>query len=106
MNATPGRDTNMAIRITCINKANGQHENPYVAITHLGWLEDGTGKSGRWTREVLFEWIKVQGGQAYVQQSTGRTKVITAASPRGTKYVKTEANSTDTANLLKLPECR
>lgn len=95
----------MAIRITCINKANGQHENPYLAITHLGWVEDGTGKADKSTRQALYDWIEIQGGQAYVQQGNGRTKVITAVSPRGTKYVKTEANSTETDNLLKLLEC-
>lgn len=35
----------MAIRIICIKKANGDHENSYVAISHLGWIEDGTNKS-------------------------------------------------------------
>lgn len=96
----------MAIRITCINKANGQHENPYVAITALGWVEDVTGKAGRWTREVLYDWITRQHGQAYVQVGMARATVITAVSPRGTKYVKTEADRTERDNLLQLPECR
>jgi len=39
----------MAIRITCINKDNGIHENPNVAITHLGWKNEQTGKTGRST---------------------------------------------------------
>ena len=30
----------MTIRITCINKDGGNHENPNVAISHLGWTED------------------------------------------------------------------
>lgn len=30
----------MAIRITCINKDNGDHENPNLAITHLGWINE------------------------------------------------------------------
>ena len=45
-----GGDCIMANRITCIDNANGQHENPYVAISHLGWEEDGTGKTGRTDR--------------------------------------------------------
>lgn len=28
----------MSIRITCITKAGGDHENPYVAISRLGWV--------------------------------------------------------------------
>ena len=96
----------MAIRITCINKANGQHENPYVAITDLGWVEDGTGKAGRLTREALHDWITRQHGQAYVQVGVARAMVIASVSPHGTKYVKTEADHTERDNLLKLPECR
>lgn len=95
----------MAVRITCINKANGQHENPYTAISHLGWSQDGTGNTGRSTREQMYDWIKNQNGQAYVQAGTARARVITAVSSRGTRYVKTEADSTDRDNLLKLPEC-
>lgn len=95
----------MAIRITCINKAGGQHENPYVAISHLGWVEDGTKLAGRWTRERLYDWIKLENGYAYVEGGGTSAKVITALSPRGTKYVKTEADSTERDNLLKLPEC-
>jgi len=96
----------MAIRITCINKDNGRHENPYVAIADLGWVADGTGKSGRVGRERLHDWIRSEGGVAYVQVGVARAAVIPAVSPRGTKYVKTEADSTDRDNLLKLPECR
>jgi hypothetical protein len=28
----------MSIRITCITKAAGDHENPFVAISRLGWV--------------------------------------------------------------------
>jgi hypothetical protein len=96
----------MAIRITCINKANGQHENPYVAISHLNWVEDGTAKTGRITREALYDWLKLQKGEAYVQAGTARTRVIPEETARGTKYVKTVTNSTERDNLLSLPECR
>ncbi len=101
-----GGGSSMAVRITCINKANGQHENPYVAISHLGWVEDGTGKTGRSTREEMYNWIKNENGQAYVQAGTVRARLIPAVSLRGTKYVKTEADSTDRDNLLKLTDCR
>ena len=96
----------MAIRITCINKANGQHENPYVAITNLGWVEDGTGKTGRSTREEMYDWLKNQNGQAYVQADSARAKLVPMVTLRGTTYVKTEADSTERDNLLKLNECR
>jgi hypothetical protein len=95
----------MAVRITCINKSNGFHENPYTAITDLGWVNPNTGETGRNTREQMYDWIK-SGGQAYVQSGAATAEVITAVSPHGTKYVKTRADSTDRDNLLKLPECR
>lgn len=95
----------MSIRITCINKANGLHENPYVAISYLGWIEDGTNKTGRTSREEMYYWIRDKNGSAYVQAGNSRAQVVTAVSPKGTKYVKTVADSTERDNLLKLPEC-
>jgi hypothetical protein len=96
----------MAVRIICINKANGQHENPYVAISHLGWVEDGTGKTGTSTREEIYDFVVNQRGEAYVASGLTRAGLIGAVSPRGTRYVKTVANSTERDNLLELPECR
>ena len=37
----------MSIRITCINKSGGYHQDPHHAISHLGWVEDGQGRQGR-----------------------------------------------------------
>lgn len=97
----------MSVRIVCINKDNGYHENPYEAIETLGWVEDGTGSQGKSSRLAMYDWIE-RGGYAYVQQGVlpRKVKVITAVSQHGTKYVKTEADYTDQNNLLKLPECR
>lgn len=96
----------MEIRIKCINKDNGNHENPNVAITHLGWVNEQNGTSGKSTRLELYKWIKVDGGYAYVKDSQGNiAKVITAETALGTKYVKTEADNTTKDNLLSLPEC-
>ncbi|MDB5120016.1 MAG: hypothetical protein JWN56_1234 [Sphingobacteriales bacterium] len=96
----------MAIRITCINKDGGNHNNPYEAITHLGWVEESTNKIGKNTRLQIYNWIKDEGGYAYVKDKFGNTaKLITGESPSGTKYVKTEADNTKTDNLLQLMEC-
>lgn len=95
----------MSIKITCINKDNGKHENPNVAITFLGWIEDGTGKVGKSDRLTIYDWIKNKGGQAYVEKNGNKVKVITAETSSGTKYLKTEADSTTVNNLLSLPEC-
>lgn len=96
----------MAIRITCINKDNGYHENPNLAITHLGWINEATGKEGKNTRLEIYNWIKNDDGHAYVTDRSGnKVKVITAETMNGTKYVKTIADSTTLNNLLSLPEC-
>ena len=94
----------MAIRIVCINKSVGHHESPYVAISHLGWPY-GTAATGKWTRERLYDWIEYERGEAFVESLGSEARVITAVSARGTKYVKTQANSTENDNLLRLPEC-
>ncbi|PWN70164.1 DUF3892 domain-containing protein [Chryseobacterium phosphatilyticum] len=95
----------MAIRITCINKNNGYHENPDLAITHLGWIDDN-GKTGRNKRVEIYNWIKNEKGEAYVADIYGnRARVITAETNNGTQYLKTEADNSTKNNLLSLPEC-
>lgn len=97
----------MSVRITCIKKSGGYHENPYAAIESLGWIEDGTNSTGNSTRIVMHDWIKDKGGIAYVSDFLGnKAYLITAVSASGTKYVKTVADETKTDNLLQLPECR
>lgn len=96
----------MAIRITCINKDNGYHENPNVAITHLGWVGND-GKPGKSSRLEIYNWIKNEKGEAYVIDSNGnKAKVIIAETYSGTRYLKTEADNTTKNNLLSLPECK
>lgn len=97
----------MSIRITCITKASGDHENPYVAISRLGWvnlLNSNEKKSS--TREVMYDFV-IKGGEAFVYDRTGtiRSKLVCATSPKGTRYVKTEPDSTKKDNLLELGEC-
>jgi hypothetical protein len=97
----------MSVRITCITKANGNHENPYVAISYLGWVEDGSTNTGSTPRERMYDWIKNEKGVAYVLDRFGnKAFLIPEISPRGTKYVKTVPDQTKTDNLLQLPECR
>jgi hypothetical protein len=95
----------MSIRIICISKASGDHENPYIAISNLGWINESTGNSGKITRTDLYDWIKER-GEAYVKDSKGNIAYLTAElSQRGTKFVKTKPDDTKTDNLLSLPEC-
>lgn len=95
----------MSFRITCINKSSGNHVNPYVAISHLGWKEDGTSNVGKSTREEMYNFVK-DGGKAYVKDAQGNVSILIAAtSASGTKYVKTKPDDITSDNLLKLPEC-
>jgi len=96
----------MTVRITCINKDGGNHENPHVAITDLGWIEDGTNDEGKSSRLAMYDWIKNKGGKAYVRDAYGNTAWVgTAETVTGTKYVRTYRDSTWTDNLLALMEC-
>ncbi|SDH63277.1 Protein of unknown function [Chryseobacterium taeanense] len=96
----------MTIRITCINKDNGYHENPNLAISHLGWINEQTRETGKNTRLEIYDWIKYKNGYAYVKDTFGNeAKVITAETYNGTKYLKTEADNSTKNNLLSLPEC-
>ena len=96
----------MSIRITCITKAGGDHENPYVAISKLGWvnlLNPYEKKSS--SREEIYDFV-MNGGEAFVYDLTGtiRSNLVCATSPKGTRYVKTEPDSTKKDNLLELGE--
>lgn len=96
----------MSVRITCINKDGGNHYNPHEAISRLGWVEDGTAKTGNSSRLELYDWIKNQQGVAYVRDQFGnQARVGTAETERGTKYVRTYSNGKWSDNLLALPEC-
>lgn len=96
----------MSVRITCISKDNGNHDNPHAAISNLGWINEQDGKTGSSTRLQMYDWIKNQKGVAYVKDAYGnQVQVGTAETSSGTKYVRTYRDKTWTDNLLALPEC-
>jgi hypothetical protein len=95
----------MAIRITCINKEGGNHDDPHVAIENLGWTNEATGKQGKSTRLEIYDWLK-GGGEAYVKDRFGnKAQVVPKVSRNGNPFVQTIADNTPTDNLLRLPEC-
>lgn len=94
----------MSVRITCINKAQGNHEDPHVAISALAWVEDGKAKTGKNSRLEMHKWVK-DGGKAYVRDAMGVAYLVARISRAGNPYVQTEADGRLTDNLLKLPEC-
>ncbi|MEO3407394.1 DUF3892 domain-containing protein [Mucilaginibacter sp. CAU 1740] len=95
----------MAVKITCIKKANGDHENQYVAISSMSWINEYTEVTGTTTREDMYQFI-YEGGEAYVEDAAGnKAQLVACISAKGNKYVKTEADSMTSDNLLKLKEC-
>ncbi len=97
----------MAIQITCINKSGGFHLDPHHSITNLGWRNDATGKRGRSSRQKVYDWLKNQGGEAYVVDGRGhRARVLPRENAHGTQFLQTIADRVWTDNLLALPECQ
>jgi alanine dehydrogenase len=95
----------MSVKITCIKKDNGNHENPYVAITSMNWLNEDNQKLGTSTREQMYDYVK-DGHEAYVKDAAGnKAKLVAKTTDKGTKYVKTVADDVKSDNLLKLKEC-
>jgi hypothetical protein len=93
----------MAIRITCINKSGGYHDDPHHAISHLGWVNEQTGKQGKSTRLEVYNWIKNENGTAYVTDSAGHRAYVGAReNSAGTKYLQTYADQRWSNNLLAL----
>ncbi len=94
----------MAVRIKCITKDNGDHENPHVAITSLTWVNPTTGESGTSTRAEMYDYVN--GGKlAYVERGGLKVYLEARISTHGNKYVRTIPDGTTVDNLLKLPEC-
>jgi len=96
----------MAVKITCINKDNGNHYDPHEAITHLGWIDESNGKMGKSTRAEMVKFLK-DGNRAYTKDSAGNVAyLVVRVSRSGNEYVKTVADGKETDNLLYLVECK
>lgn len=95
----------MSIRITCINKDNGDHYDPHESITHLGWINESTRESNVSTRLEIVKFIEGN-GFAYVADNYSKVYLVVRTSIHGNKYVQTLADGRLTNNLLELPECR
>lgn len=74
-------------------------------MSHVDSIEDGTGDSGKSTRQQMYDFVETQHGIAYAQSGSSRATLAGAVSPRGTQQVRTLETDTETDNLLKLPEC-
>jgi hypothetical protein len=95
----------MEIRITCINKDQGNHTNEHEGITHYGWLVPN-GNSGKFNRTQMVDWLDKK-NKAYVQSGLKKAYCYVRTNPKDSvKFVQTYADSTYSDNLLSLPECK
>lgn len=95
----------MSVRITCINKDEGYHENPNEAISYYGWINESSGKKGKDNRQTMVEWVK-KGNKEYVKDSYGNIAYCyVRKSSNGIEFLQTYADEEYTNNLLSLPEC-
>ena len=93
----------MAHQIDCIEKED--RDDPAEAIKFVGGLNaDGT----RWkiTQKDAISRIKSGQNTFYVLKDGKRTNVVVSISRWGNEYLKTEADTTTSNNLLSLQECR
>lgn len=95
----------MSVKITCINKDNGDHYDPNEGITDLGWIDESSGKTGESSRADMVKFLK-NGGKAYVKDSATIAYLVVRTSQAGNEYVKTIADGRETNNLLSLIECK
>lgn len=95
----------MSVRITCINKDGGNHQNPYEGITHFGWINEQTRAAGKSTRAQMVEFLTEQGGSAYVKDIDGSIVKVGVVKNVPNPYLRTYANGEWTDNLLSLNEC-
>lgn len=95
----------MTIRITCINKDNGHHDDPHEAITELGWEEVGNTSNHKVSSRAAIVKFLEDGNRAYVKDRYGDTADLMVFTKNGIKYVKTRPDQTIADNLLELDEC-
>ncbi|SNR33399.1 DUF3892 domain-containing protein [Flavobacterium sp. ov086] len=91
-----------SVEIKCINKSD--RYNIHERILNIGGLNnDGT----RWKLSLNAAIKGIEDGEwaFYVSKAGRKVNVIIVKTSLGNKYLKTEADTTETNNLLELPEC-
>jgi hypothetical protein len=88
--------------IRCINK--DDRKNPYERILNVGGLNPN-GSRWKQSQQQTVEEIDSREWEYYVGDGLLRVRVVTALSPHGHRYIKTESDGKEPNNLLSLPEC-
>ncbi|MDB5138462.1 MAG: hypothetical protein JWR12_378 [Mucilaginibacter sp.] len=95
----------MAVRVVSIKKYEGIHENSYLAIDYLEWVNERINVKGVTDRIKIYDWIKDEDGEAYIIDEYGnKICLVAAVSPQGNKYVRTTDDEAGDY-LLSLPDC-
>ena len=96
----------MLIRIVCINKDSGNHQNPHEAINNYGWLNEASTESGKATRQEMVDWVE-KGNKAYVKDEKGKIAYCNIReSKSGLRFLQTHSDGYYNNNLLSLFECK
>lgn len=91
-----------SLEIKCINKSD--RYSVHERILNIGGLHsDGT----RWKLSLTQAIKGIEEGilTFFVNKAGRKVNVIIVKTSLGNKYLKTEADTTETNNLLELPEC-
>jgi len=94
----------MQVRITCVNKDNGNHTNPHEAITQYGWLNETSLASGKSSKAEMVKWLEA-GNKAYVKEGLLTAFCVVRTSIAGNKFLQTVRDGHEQDNLLNLLEC-
>jgi len=97
----------VSIRVVCINKDNGDHDDPHESIDFFGWINESTQAKGKSSRKEMVDFLEDK-GQAYVKDNQNHTSYCyVRTNPRnGNKFIQTVSDGRYTNNLLSLMECR
>lgn len=91
------------VHIDCINKI--PRNDPNESITHIGG-KNSDGSRWKLTLADAIAGAEAQKWRFYTSVNGKSVWVVVAISRAGNKYLKTEADSSTSNNLLSLPECR
>ncbi len=97
----------MVIKITCISKERGEHENPYLSISRFGWVDEFVPyKIVNRSMDEMYDMI-MNGISAFVYERNSfvRYNLGCVVCSKGVKYVKTQPKGSKRDRLLELDEC-